>query len=77
MSEKVKDLFCQAVYERSLLALSFQSVDNYYTMSTRLSDKDFLRPEHRLIWVIMGMLIKRKVARFDSSMILAEAQESV
>lgn len=76
MSEKIKDFFCQAVYERSLLALSFQSVDNYYTMSTRLSDKDFLRPEHRLIWVIMGMLIKRKVARFDSSMILAEAQKN-
>jgi len=76
MSEKVKDLFCQAVYERALLSYCFRGIDHYYTISAKVSDKDFLRAEHQLIWVIMGMLIKRKVIRFDSSTIIYEAQKN-
>ena len=76
MSEKVKDLFCQPTYERALLSYCFEGIDHYYTISSKVSDKDFLRTEHQLMWVIMGMLIKRKVARFDSSMIIYEAQKS-
>jgi len=76
MSEKIKDLFCQAVYERALLSYCFKGIDYYYTISSKISDKDFLRMEHQLIWVIMGMLIKRKIAGFDSSMIIHESQKN-
>lgn len=74
MIEKTKELFCQAVYERALLSYCFESVDNYYIISAIISDQDFLRPEHRLIWIILGSLIKRGVNRFDGALIMNEAK---
>jgi replicative DNA helicase len=71
--EKTKEMFCQAVYERALLSYCFESVDNYYVIASAVSDQDFLRPEHRLVWIIMGSLIKRGVSKFDGSLITNEA----
>jgi len=76
MSEKIKEMFCQPVFERALLAYCFESIENYYTIASSTTDQDFLRPEHRLIWVIMGALIKRGAAKFDGSMIISEAQDN-
>lgn len=73
MIEKTKELFCQAVYERALLSYCFESVDNYYIIAAIIDDQDFLRPEHRLIWMIMGALLKRGVSKFDGSLIVNEA----
>jgi len=75
MSEKTKELFCQAVYERVLLSYCFKSIDNYYEISSSVSDQDFLRPEHRLIWVVVGSLIKGGVSKLDGSMVINLAQK--
>src|SRR5437763_197952 len=75
MSEKTKELFCQPVYERALLSYCFKSVDNYYDVSALVNGEDFLRPEHRLIYTMFGVLIKRKVAAFDASLIATEAKK--
>ena len=74
MIEKTKEMFVQAVYERALLSYCFESIDNYYTIASAVSDQDFLRPEHRLVWIIMGSLIKRGAAKFDGSLITNEAK---
>lgn len=74
MSEKIKEMFCQATFERALLAYCFEALENYYIIASDVTDQDFLRPEHRLMWVIMGSLIKRGVSRFDGAMITNEAQ---
>ena len=76
MSEKIKEMFCQAVYERALLSYCFESIDNYYIIASSISDQDFLRPEHRLIWVMMGSLVRRGVSRFDGSLIINEADKN-
>ena len=73
MIEKTKEMFTQAVYERALLSYCFESIDNYYVIASAVSDQDFLRPEHRLVWIIMGSLIKRGVSKFDGSLITNEA----
>lgn len=74
MSEKYKEMFCQAVYERALLSYCFESIDNYYIVASAVSDQDFLRPEHRLLWIMMGSLVKRGASKFDGSMIINEAK---
>jgi len=76
MSEKIKEIFCQVNYERVLLAYCFQSIENYYVISSSISDSDFLRPEHRLMWVIMGTLVKNNVKNFDGAMVINEAQRN-
>jgi len=74
--EKTKEMFCQAVYERALLSYCFESTDNYYTVASKISDQDFLRPEHRLVWIMMGSLIKRGASKFDGSLIINEAESN-
>jgi len=76
MIEKTKEMFTQAVYERALLSYCFESVDNYYVIASAVSDQDFLRPEHRMVWIIMGSLIKRGASKFDGSLITNEANHS-
>lgn len=76
MIEKTKEMFCQAVYERALLSYCFESTDNYYTVASKISDQDFLRPEHRLVWIMMGSLIKRGASKFDGSLIINEAESN-
>jgi len=76
MSEQIKESFCQPFSERALLAYCFKDINSYHNILSRLSDTDFLRPEHRLIWAIMGTLVKRDVKSFDISMIIDEAQKS-
>ena len=74
MSELIKEKFCKPVYERALLAYCFESMSNYYIVASRISDKDLLRPEHRMIWLIFGTLIKRGVKQFDGSLVANEAK---
>lgn len=76
MSEQIKEMFSKPVHERALLAFCFESMDNYYTIASMVEEEDFLRPDHKLIWVIFGTLAKRKVKKFDSSMIINEAKNN-
>ena len=73
MIEKTKEMFTQAVYERALLSYCFESIDNYYIIASAVSDQDFLRPEHRLMWIMFGSLITRGVSKFDGSLVVNEA----
>jgi replicative DNA helicase len=76
MSEKIKETFCQPTYERALLSYCFETISNYFIIGAAVSDKDFLRPEHRFIWVIMGSLAKKGASKFDVSMIVHDAQQN-
>jgi replicative DNA helicase len=76
MSEQAKELFCQPVYERVLLAYCFKSINNYYNMSFLISESDFLRPEHRFLYMIFNSLSSREVKKFDSSMVINEAKKN-
>jgi len=75
VSEKTKELFCQPVYERALLSYCFKSIDNYYDIAAMVSAEDFLRPEHRLVYMMFDTLLKRKVHHFDAPLIVDEAKK--
>jgi replicative DNA helicase len=74
MSEGIKNLFCRAVYERAVLSYCFKSSDNYYTIASMVSGEDFLSPDHKLIFTILGTLIKRGVSSFDGALVINEAK---
>lgn len=76
MGEKIKELFCRPVYERSLIAYCFKSIDNYYSISSMVSEEDFLRPEHKLIYMILSTLIKRGASSFDGALVVSEAKDN-
>jgi len=76
MSESIKEKFCKSTYERSLLSYCFKAIEHYYTISSSVTEKDFLRPEHKLLWVILGTLANRGVSKFDPSTVIHEAQQN-
>jgi replicative DNA helicase len=76
MSERDKEIFVQANFERVLLSYCFESLENYYIVAANIDDKDFLRPEHRLIWIMMNSLIHRGASKFDGAMIINEAEKN-
>ena len=76
MSELSKEMFCQANYERALLSYCFVSVENYYIIASAIDSKDFLLPDHEMIWLIIGTLIKRDVPKVDGELVLNEADHN-
>lgn len=76
MSEKIKELFCQPAYERALLSYCFKSIDNFYVVASKIVNEDFLRPEHRLLYIMLETLSKTNIAKFDMSMVINEAQKN-
>lgn len=72
--EEVKEIFCKPGDERALLSYAFKNADNFYSICSKLDEKDFLYPEHRAIYTIMRMLADRGgLEKFDISMIVNEA----
>jgi replicative DNA helicase len=76
MGELIKEKFCQPGDERALISFSLNSIENYFNISSSVSAEDFLRPEHKLIWVILDTLAKNNVSKFDVAMIIHEAQSN-
>ncbi len=76
MSELSKELFCQATYERGLIAYCFSLIENYYVIASAVSDKDFLLPDHRILWMLIGTLINRKVSKLDGALVINEAERN-
>lgn len=76
MSEKIKEMFAQPVYERAILSYCFKSIDNFYEIVSKVNEEDFLRPEHKLLYVLLKTLSKGNIAKFDMSMVINEAQKN-
>ena len=55
---ELKQMFCKATDERALLAFSFKSIDNFYTLISKMTEKDFLYSEHSTLFVLMKSLLK-------------------
>lgn len=76
MSEAIKELFAQPTFERALLSYCVKSVENYYTIAANIEYSDFLRPEHRLLFMIIGTLVEKGIQRFDAALIANEAEKN-
>lgn len=74
-SEEIKDLFCRPVDERALLSFCFKDISNYYTLSSKITESDFLRIEHSNLFTIFGILHRNGTNCFDLPLVVAAAQE--
>jgi len=68
-----EDVFCSPNDERALLYYAIDDINNYYSICARLETNDFLYPQHRLIFSIMGMLANKGAEKFDVAMITTKA----
>jgi len=76
-NEETKELFCKPSEERSLLCYALNKMDNFYTICSQLEERDFLDPEHKMIYIIMKSLTASKtIEKFDVSMITSEAKNN-
>lgn len=73
--EEVKDLFCKPTDERALLAFCFKNMEHFYTLSSKITENDFLRREHSNLFTILGSIHKQGANVFDLPFVVAVAQQ--
>jgi replicative DNA helicase len=73
--EEVKDLFCKPTDERALLSFCFKNIEHYYTLSSKITENDFLSREHSNLFTILGAIHKQGVNSFDLPFVVAVAKE--
>jgi replicative DNA helicase len=71
---EIKDIFCKPGDERALLSYAFRDIDFYYDMTTKVSSTDFLRPEHSLLFMVLGVLQQKNAGKFDLQLVINSAQ---
>jgi replicative DNA helicase len=74
-SEEIKDLFCKPTDERALLSFCFKNMEHYYTLSSKITENDFLRQEHKNLFTIMGSIHNQGANHFDLPFVVAVAQQ--
>ncbi len=75
MSElEIKQIFCKATDERALLTYSLKSIDNFYTLISKMDEKDFLYSDHSTLFVLMKSLLNKGVEAFDIAMLVDVAR---
>ena len=71
--EQAKVKFAHTGNEAAVLACVFRDGSNFFEVEARLTERDFLTPQHKAIWVIIKSLIQQDVAILDTSTILNQA----
>jgi len=71
--ETTKAKFAHPGNEAAVLACVLQDPSSYYEVETQLSEKDFLTPHHKAIWVVIKALAAQGVTQPDISTILTQA----
>ncbi len=71
---ELKQLFCKATDERALFAYSFRQMDSFYTVISKMTEKDFLYPEHSTLFVLLKSMLNKGVEKFDIAMVVDVAR---
>jgi len=74
MADSSESMFCRAGDERLLLNFCLTDQDLYYTVASKLSERDFLDREHRLFFMLIGDLYKAGYQALDGAVVLNEAR---
>jgi len=69
-----KDLFYKPGDERAVLSYCFKNIEYFYSLSSKISESDFLDDSHQLIYVILKELVTSGVNKFDISIVVNKAQ---
>lgn len=73
---EAKELFCRPTDERALLAFCLRSMDNYYDLVHKVTDRDFLYSDNRNLFNLLGSLAQYDVQAFDVPMVINFARQS-
>jgi len=71
-----RDLFYRPGDERTVLSYCFKSVDYFYELTSKLTERDFLSPEHQLLYAMFSGFINEGVTTLDMSMVINQAQSN-
>ena len=71
---ELKQIFCKATDERALLAFSFTSMDYFYTLVSKMTEKDFLYSDHSTLFVLLKSLLNKGIEKFDMAMVVDVAR---
>jgi len=71
-----RDLFYRPGDERTVLSYCFKSVDYFYDLTSKLTERDFLSPEHQLLYAMFSGFISEGVTTLDMSMVINQAQSN-
>lgn len=74
--EEMVEFFRKPIAERALLAFAMAEADYYYDISSKMMVEDFLDPENRVVFSVMGSLAKKGFEKFDMTAIANEAQSN-
>ena len=71
---ELKQMFCKATDERALMAFSFKSMDYFYSLVAKMTEKDFLYNEHSTLFVLLKSLLNKGIEKFDLAMVIDVAR---
>jgi replicative DNA helicase len=71
--DQTKATFAHPGNEAAVLACVLQEPSNFYEVEAKLSERDFLTPHHKAIWVIIKSLAHQGISKPDLSTILTRA----
>jgi len=70
MSMLEKEKFCNPTEERALLSYLFMDIDYFYSMKTIISEKCFLYPEHKLLFVAVSSIVNSGVKLLSIDLVI-------
>jgi replicative DNA helicase len=73
-SSGYKEMFYKPGDERAVLSYCFKDIDYFYSMTSKISEEDFLDDSHQLLFVILKELANSGVNKFDLSMVVNKSQ---
>lgn len=76
MTLELKSKFCSPSYERIVLSYCFKDVNNFYEITSKLTELDFLLSDHQLLFMVMKAIITAGATTIDLATILSYAQRS-
>jgi replicative DNA helicase len=73
MSDKVKEAFCRPTDERALLHFALRDMDQFYAITSKMTENDFLYKEHSNLLVLLKSFHMKGAEEFDLTAVAGEA----
>lgn len=71
---KIKEMFCRPTDERALIAYAMKDIEYYFTITSKLTPKDFLYEQHEMFMLLFESLSSKNADSFDTELIISESQ---
>jgi len=76
MNLEIKEKFCRPGDERTILSYCFRNMDYFYSLTSKITEMDFLYDDHQMLFMMMKNLVDQGVKSIDVAMVINQAQGS-